>query len=520
MKHEGGNMRKTAGKRLAGIAFAFALATSVFAGSGITSFAYTQTTGTVTSDNVKVRSTASTTASQVSSLKNGDSVDIVDEATDSSGYVWYKIYVNKNEFGYVRSDLVSKAGGSSSTTIATNTSTTTTTSLPETTATAVEQKSATVISDSVNVRKGAGTGYDSVGKVKNGDTVTITGEANGTDGKTWYQVTFGDNSTTGYIRSDLVQISEVTQEQTENTEVTENTEGGEEQAEGENTEDQTESQDNSVSADSTTGDGTYSLYYTTDESGNGIWYLYDNVGGYRVKVNELIEAAQSADAVNGLRKTANNYKTIAIILGIGVILLVAAVIVLALKLRDSLYYEDEEEEEYDRYSASSRKRNNEEAAVSPRRNTRENSRNAENTDSDRPSRRVQENRPSRRDSDEERTIRPNRRNSEDEYENRSSRRNSDAAPSREFEERASKRNADRDYDERPVRRRDVSDDEYEAESNLRRSVRGSEERPSRRGPSARDEEPVGNSAPKRKTRNFIGDDDDFEFEFLDLDDDK
>ena len=102
------------GKKIAGLLLAAGVALSVFAGTSLETYAYTQTTGKVTSDNVKVRESASTTAKQVSSLKNGDTVDIVDESKDASGYVWYKIYVNKNEFGYVRSDLVSKAGGSSS----------------------------------------------------------------------------------------------------------------------------------------------------------------------------------------------------------------------------------------------------------------------------------------------------------------------------------------------------------------------------------------------------------------------
>ena len=127
----------------------------------------------------------------------------------------YKIFVNKSEYGYVRADLVEKKGGSSSTT---TTTTTSTASLPETQVTATEQKSAKVTSESVNVRKGAGTAYDSVGKVKKGDTVTITGEATGTDGKTWYQVTFGANSSTGFVRNDLVAISDgAPAENTENT---------------------------------------------------------------------------------------------------------------------------------------------------------------------------------------------------------------------------------------------------------------------------------------------------------------
>ena len=481
-------MRKTLGKRIANFALAMAVAVTVFASAGVQAFAYTQTTGTVISDNVKVRSDASTTAKQVSSLKNGDVVDIVDEATDSSGYVWYKIYVNKSEFGYVRSDLVNKKGGSSSNTTATATaSTDSAASLPETQATATEQRNATALADSVNVRKGAGTAYESVGKVSKGGSLVITGEANGTDGKTWYQVSFGDGQT-GFVRSDLVAVSDTPVEAVENPEGEnpegENAEGGE----GENAEGQ------ESTPDTTTGDGAYSLMYSTDEEGNGVWYLYDNFGGYRVKVKELIEAAQSADAVNTLRKSVSTYKKIAIALGILAAILVAGVVVLALKLRDSLYYEDDEEEEYDRYSTKrpSRDENPRNARTSD--NERPERPFRRNTDADVPRRDVDGERPTRRNA-EERTVRPTRRNPEDEYEKRPVRRPSE--------------------DERPSRR---EHDDVDVERPARGQLREAEERQARRQEARRDDERA--AAPKRKARNFVGDEDDFEFEFLDLDDEK
>ncbi|MCR5558658.1 MAG: SH3 domain-containing protein [Butyrivibrio sp.] len=482
-------MKKTLGKRIANFAMAMAVAVTVLAGTGVQTLAYTQTTGTVISDNVKVRSDASTTAKQVSSLKNGDVVDIVDEATDSSGYVWYKIYVNKSEFGYVRSDLVNKKGGSSSNTTATETATQSVASLPETQATATEQRNATALADSVNVRKGAGTAYDSVGKVSKGGSVVITGEANGTDGKTWYQITFGDGQT-GFVRSDLVAVSDTPVETTENVEGGENTEAeNPEGGEGENTESQ-----ESSTPDTSTGDGAYSLMYTADEDGNGVWYLYDNFGGYRVKVKELIEAAQSADAVNSLRKSSSTYKKICIVLGILAAILVAGVVVLVLKLRDSLYYEDEEDEEYDRYSAKRPARDEERGGVRneevrPERPFRR------NADAEAPRRDSDGERPTRRNA-EDRTVRPTRRNPEDEYEKRPARRPAE-------EERPSRRNKDdEEMDVRPGRN----------------ALRDAEERQARRQEARRDEERA--AAPKRKARNFVGDDDDFEFEFLDLDDDK
>ncbi len=507
------------GKRIAGIMLAAGVALSVFAGTGINSLAYTQTTGKVTSDNVKVRESASTTARQVSSLKNGDSVDIVDEATDASGYVWYKIYVNKSEFGYVRSDLVSKSGASSSTTTTeVKTATQSTASLPETQATAVEQKSASVIADSVNIRKGAGTAYEAVGKVTKGDTVTITGEATGTDSKKWYQVTFGPSSKTGFIRGDLVNISEAAP--VENTEVTETTETTEtEVTTEEQTTDYSEDtqQTENTGVASEVGDGAYSLVYTPDDSGNNVWYLYDNLGGYRVKVKELIEAAQSADAVNKLKKSNNNLKTICFVLGALAVILAGGVVVLVIKLRDSLYYEDEEEEEYDRYSAKRRPEDNsnrrplgnasdDRTARKPveRRPADEERPSRRPADDVRPSRRPtsDEERPSR--NAEDRTVRPSRRITEDEY---------DYRPVR----RPERKSADSE-DVRPSRRNDSEEDERPSRRAFR--DRNADEAPSRRPSDNRRSAEPEREAPKRRTRNFVGEDDDFEFEFLDLDDDK
>lgn len=504
---EGGKMKKNWGRKIACAALSMTIAATILLGTGVSSLAYTQTTGTVTSDNVKVRSSASTTSSQVSSLKNGDKVDIVDESTDASGYVWYKIYVNKNEFGYVRSDLVKKAGGSSTST--STSASTTPASLPETSVTSTEQRTGTITSETVNVRQGAGTAYDSVGKVAKGDTVTITGEATGTDNKTWYQVTFGANSKTGFVRSDLLSVNEAAPAETENTENTENQEAQpQEGAEGEAEEQQTSS--NTVVSDA--GDGTYSLVYTTDESGAGIWYLYDNVGGYRVKVNELIDAAQSASQINDLKKANKNYKKIVIALAVVIAALIAGLVLLALKLRDSLYYEDEEEEEYDRYTAPSRSRDRDVDDSRTARRTRDNTRESRVVEPERPVRRPAEDantvRPTRRPVAEDSQARPVRRTTEEQMSER---------PVRRTDRSSMERSDDSYQTERPVRRTERTERDYETDRDPRREARKFTEDKDARRPAAssarRNEEP----ASKRKPKNFIGDDD-FDFEFLDLDD--
>ena len=59
--------------------------------------------------------------------------------------------------------------------------------------------------DGVNVRAGAGTDYSIVMVLAAGTRVTVTGSAKGTDGYTWYKVSYSGK--TGYIRSDFLSIS-------------------------------------------------------------------------------------------------------------------------------------------------------------------------------------------------------------------------------------------------------------------------------------------------------------------------
>ena len=131
---------KRLGKRLMSLGLSAILSATMFVSMGVQALAYTETTGTVATSNVKVRSEASTTASQISSLREGDTVEIIDEATDASGYVWYKIRVNKTDKGYVRSDLIKKSGDSSA-----KATTTTTTNTTQNNAAAASLPATTVI---------------------------------------------------------------------------------------------------------------------------------------------------------------------------------------------------------------------------------------------------------------------------------------------------------------------------------------------------------------------------------------
>ena len=80
----------------------------------------------------------------------------------------------------------------------------------------------TVTCTSGKVRKEASTSASFAFGVRQDETVKITDEVKGTDGKTWYQIKVGDS--TGYIRSDLVQKSATatTKDGTKTTATTDN----------------------------------------------------------------------------------------------------------------------------------------------------------------------------------------------------------------------------------------------------------------------------------------------------------
>lgn len=68
---------------------------------------------------------------------------------------------------------------------------------------------ATVKASSLNVRSGAGTGYQAIGRLAAGASVQVLGEQRGTDGKTWYQIRFsgtGGTEQTGYVSAEYVRL--------------------------------------------------------------------------------------------------------------------------------------------------------------------------------------------------------------------------------------------------------------------------------------------------------------------------
>lgn len=68
---------------------------------------------------------------------------------------------------------------------------------------------ATVKASSLNVRSGAGTGYQAIGRLAAGTSIRIIGEQKGTDGNTWYQIQYtgsGGAVSTGYVSASYVKL--------------------------------------------------------------------------------------------------------------------------------------------------------------------------------------------------------------------------------------------------------------------------------------------------------------------------
>ena len=140
------------------------------------------------SDSLNVRSGAGTSYSVIGSLKNGTSVEIV----GTSGN-WYKIKYG-NDYGYVSKDYVTLNSSSNSNTGNTSNSGSTN-NTPATSTT----KGTVKVSDSLNIRSGAGTSYSVIGSLKNGTSVEIV-ETSGN----WYKIKYGNGY--GYVSKDYITL--------------------------------------------------------------------------------------------------------------------------------------------------------------------------------------------------------------------------------------------------------------------------------------------------------------------------
>ncbi|MCR4851923.1 MAG: SH3 domain-containing protein [Lachnospiraceae bacterium] len=309
------------------------------------------------SDGIRIRSSASTSAAVVTTGTSGDEYKIVETVTGDDGNTWYKIQVDGSTTGYVRGDLVKVKKDENAEAQAADDTPNTASSLAPTEPTPISQTTATIGGNSsVNIRSGAGVGYEKVGSIEAGTSITLIGEANDSSGNKWYQFTCESKGIDGYIRSDLITI---TQEIVPLDENAENPEG-----EGESTEEPAEEYVEPEAPEEPVA-GDYEIKYETDSDGVYQYYLYDYPNGNRQKVVELLDAVNTLNTryqeASGKLTT---FKILTIVFGVTTLLGIAAALIFFLKYRNAgeeEYYEDDfEYDDYDDKPKTKRRRQFEE----------------------------------------------------------------------------------------------------------------------------------------------------------------
>ena len=270
--------------------------------------------GKITKDSVKIRKEANTTCDVVGSAAYGETFDIINEVTGSDGYTWYQISYEEDKLGYVRSDLMQKTE-STTTTPSTTTPTTTTSEVTE-----LQPVNCTVTGGQVNIRSNASTSGAKVAQVQRGVVMTINGQATNSANETWYRVTFTSNSgdVTGFVRNDFVSVSgdlvPVTEAEPSTPEVP-------------------EVQDPVVQEPEVVTPVLTKDYDTVEEE--DVWWLIDNVAGQRYNLESVMNAAvRNPELYTEMEAKVKSQKGWITFLVILVIALGVAVTLLILKVKD------------------------------------------------------------------------------------------------------------------------------------------------------------------------------------------
>ena len=183
----------------------------------------------------------------------------------------------------------------------------------------------TVTGDDINVRSEASTSGSIVDTVSTGDTVTVGESAEDDSGATWYYVTLSDG-TTGYIRSDFLTVTEDDETSSEETSSEETSD-----------DDTTDSAVTDATEEADSDTGGYQIVLAPDEDGNNTYYLYDNNAGERMKISDISLLQEEVNEANQeAADVKNTYTMYLIILIAAVVILVIVCIVLVIKLRDAV----------------------------------------------------------------------------------------------------------------------------------------------------------------------------------------
>lgn len=268
--------------------------------------AFIQKPGTV-NETVTLRQNPDSGSNQVMELSNGQAVTVNNELTGEDGATWYQIFVNGNTLGYVPANTITISSGSGTTNEPTSSGNTGTTTTMQT-VTITEKIGTVTASSAIRVRAQATTSSEHVASLLSNGTFLVLSEVNASDGYVWYEVEFDDNGTQvhGYVRSDLVKVEEVTHEEQVPVEVPSTA---------------TPSEPADTSAP-------YSIISQVNAEGNTVWYLMDNSTGDAKEITSLL-TPQETKSGGGV------YKVIVVILLILLILAAAAATFFYMRWQDA-----------------------------------------------------------------------------------------------------------------------------------------------------------------------------------------
>ena len=139
-------------------------------------------TGYVTASSLNVRKSASTSAAVLTAIPKGQAVTLMSSAVNG----WYQVKLSNGTTGYVSAQYITLTKPSAATTTA---------------ASSTSTKTGKVTATTLNVRQTASTSGKIISTLKNGQSVTLVGNAvNG-----WYQVKLA-NGTTGYVSAQYIKV--------------------------------------------------------------------------------------------------------------------------------------------------------------------------------------------------------------------------------------------------------------------------------------------------------------------------
>ena len=282
--------------------------------------------GVVKASSANIRSEADSQSTILASVLSGDKLTIKDQTTGTDGNIWYRVFIDGNTLGYIRSDLLSTTEN-----VPASTTQTPPASSPAVTdpnagidesvtvntdgVSNVQPVSGSVTKDQVRVRADSTTGGGIVTTIKKDVVFTVNGTKQNADGEIWYLVNYVVNGidVTGYIRSDFVTLNgellpvEETPVDTEEVE--------EEQI----------PEEEEVPKD----------YETWQE--DDVWYLVDHITDTKYQISKLITTAEqnATDLINAQNKISKQ-KGIIVVLAILFVIMALGITLLIYKFKEMM----------------------------------------------------------------------------------------------------------------------------------------------------------------------------------------